>query len=267
MRRPRIAAFASAGAAVGLAVVLVSIMVASGSPVFWEHYGCVRGQLLASQYNWTPDMFWNAPYGGSVWGQVRSTGGGVFGTGQNGSVVVDFGQFEWNLSQVNRELVSGPGPNQLCPTYEVTRAAILAPWQQSGGGMEYLLGIGNTSDRGLSTQFNFSITGSAGLTSVVFHDAFVSANDGSVSTCDRAATDINLTSPGLDFQIPFQTASGRVLIDSIAYGVGLSSIPGFAMNFTYFFPADFGTWQIDNLTMGPSAPGSGLAFSYSPCIH
>lgn len=265
MRKPRAVAFATAGVAVGIAAVLVSLMVSSGSPVFWEHYGCVRGTLLASQYNWTPDLFWNAPYAGAVFAEVRSTDGGAGGWGYNGSVSVDFGQFEWNLSLVNRVLESGPGPNQDCPTYEVSRAPIPAPWQVSGGGGEYLLGPGNTSDIGVPTQFNFSISGSAGLTSVIYHDAFVSANDRSVSTCGRGETEINLTSPGIDFQIPFRTASGRVLVDSTAYDVGLTSLPGFAMNFTYFFPAAFGTWQIDNLTMGPNAPGSGLAFSYSPC--
>lgn len=266
MRKSRSAVFATAGATLGIVIVLVLITVANGSPVFWEHYGCVRGKLLASQYNWTPDLIWNAPYGGAVFAEVQAAGGGAGGWGYNGSVGVDFGQFEWNLSLVNRVLVSGPGPNEDCPTYDVTRAPNLAPWQQSGGGGEYLLGAGNLSDRGVPTQFNITITGGPGLTSVIFTDAFESINDQSVSTCGRGAKEVNVTSPGLDFQIPFQTTSGRVLIDSTAYGVGRSSIPGFEMNFTYFFPADFGTWQIDNLTIGPNAPGSGLAFSYLTCI-
>lgn len=184
----------------------------------------------------------------------------------NGTVAVDFFQLEWNLSPISRVLVSGPGPSPQCPTYEVTGVPGVAPWQQSSGcGGCQQLGPGNESDAGVPTQFNMSLVGGSGLTSVIFHDAFVSANDGRVSTCGRGASEINVTSRNLDFQIPFQTANGRVLIDSTAYGLGPTSGPGFVMNFTYSFPADFGTWQIDNLTMGPNASGSGLAFSYAPC--
>lgn len=264
MPKPRRAFLATAGAAIGIVVVLVSISVVDGSPVFWEHYGCVRGELLASQYNWTPVALTNAPYGGAVFSHVANAYGGVEGGFYNGSVLVDFFQLEWNLSSVDRVLVSGPGPRQHCPTYDVTGAHGFAPWAQSSGGGIFLLGPGNTSDVGVPTQFNFS-AGGEGLTSVIFHDAFVAPNDASVSTCGRGAAEVNVSSRHLDVQIPFQTAHGRVLIDATAYGLGVYSAPGFVSNFTYSFPADFGTWQVDNLTLGPNASGSGLAFSYAPC--
>jgi hypothetical protein len=242
------------------------MMAMSGSPVFWEHYACVRGNLIASQYNWTPELFENAPYGGSVYARAYTVSGGEGGSSLNGTVALFFGQQQLNLSSVDRVLESGPGPNAQCPTYEVTRSPNLAPWQQSGGcGGCQLLGPGNRSDTGVPTQFNISISGPVGITSVIFHDAFVQDNNGEVSTCGRAGTEINLTSTNLDFQIPFITPNGRIVIDSTAYNVGPSLITGFGMNFTYSFPPDFGNWQIDNLTMGPNAPGSGLAFSYSPC--
>jgi hypothetical protein len=266
MRRPASPTFAAAGAAVGVAVVLVSIMATSGSVVFWEHYACVPGNLLASQYNWTPQLFENAPYGGSVFAQAYSDEGSDIGLVFNGTVALFFAQQQWNLSSVDRVLESGQGPSTQCPTYEVTQSPNLAPWQQSSGcgGCE-LLGPGNTSDASVPTQFNVSVAGTVGLTSVIFHDAFVQDNDGTVSTCGRAGTEINLTSTNLDFQIPFITPNGRIIVDSAGYNIWPNSIPGFGMNFTYSFPADFGTWQIDNLTLGPGAPGSGLAFLYSPC--
>lgn len=98
MRKPRRATFGMAGIAAGVAIVLVSISVANGSPIFWEHYGCVRGKLLASQYNWTPDFFWNAPYGGSVYGDIHygktdPTSGSLAARFFNGSVGVDFRQY------------------------------------------------------------------------------------------------------------------------------------------------------------------------------
>lgn len=268
MRKPRAVALATAGAAAGVAIVLVSLAVANGSPVFWEHYGCARGQLLASQFNWTPDLFWNAPYGGMVYAQAYSVYGSAGGWDRNGGEVsVDFGQHQWNLTSVDRVLQSGPGPSQLCPAYEVTWAPNLAPWQQSGGctGCQ-LLGPGNVSDAGVPMQFNMSIWGPGpGITSLIFHDAYVTDNDGVVSTCGRGATEINLTTTHLNLQIPFLTHNGIMLVDTAAYDVGPASLPGFGENFTYFFPASFGTWAIDNLSMGPNAPGSGLAFSYSPC--
>jgi hypothetical protein len=254
--------------AVGLAVVLVALAVANGTPTFWEHYGCERGQLLASQFNWTPDLFWNAPFGGTVYAQAISNSGGMAGWDtKGGEVSLVFGQQQWNLTSVNRVLESGPGPSPHCPAYEVTSAPNLAPWQQSGGcGGCLLLGPGNVSDAGVPTQFNISIWGPGpGITSVIFHDAYVTDNNGVISTCGRGATEINLTTTHLDLQIPFVTQKGIVLIDSTQYAVGPASLAGFAENFTYFFPANFGNWAIDNLTMGPDAPGSGLAFSYSPC--
>ncbi|MGC2034334.1 MAG: hypothetical protein WA761_02675 [Thermoplasmata archaeon] len=38
----------------------------------------------------------------------------------------------------------------------------------------------------------------------------------------------------------------------------------FTEQYTYTFPANFGTWQVDNLS-APGGPGGGWAFSYSPC--
>ncbi len=258
---------AAAGASVGIAVVLVSAMITSGSPVFWEHYGCVQGQLIASEYNWTPQLFENAPYGGTVYAVAHFPGGSEGGPSQNGTASIIFWQTEYNLSAVNRVLETGAGPSHQCPAYEVSPGHNgLAPWQQSSGCLGcQLLGPGNESDAGIPTQFNISITGGPGLTSVIFHDAYVSDNDGNVSTCGRGSTEINVTSTHLDFQIPFSTARGTILINSTMYGIGESYFSGFEWNFTYSFPANFGTWQIDNLTIGPNAPGSGLAFSFLPC--
>jgi hypothetical protein len=268
MRKPRALVFLTAGAATGVALLLVSIMVANGSAVFWEHYGCVPGTELASQHNWTPDLFWNAPYGGTVFAREYEYGGAQYGWNTNGGEVqVAFEQLQWNLTSVDRVLQSGPGPSQQCPSYEVTWAPNLAPWEQySGCSGCVLLGSGNVSDSGVPSQFNMSLglTG-PGLTSVIFHDSYVRDNDGAVSTCGRGPTEINLTTTVFDFQIPFVTRNGIVVVDSNAYHFGPTSLFGYGENFTYFFPANFGTWEIDNLTMGPDAPGSGLAFSYSPC--
>ena len=243
-------------------------MVTNGSPVFWEHYACVPGPQLASQFNWTTDLFWNAPYGGSVYARAYSGYGSAGGMeSRGGEVSMEFGQHQYNLTSVSRVLESGLGPSPQCPSYEVTSAPNLAPWQQSGGCVGcQLLGPGNMSDAGVPTQFNMSVWGPGpGITSVIFHDAYVTDNDGEVSTCGRGATEINLTSTSIDYQIPFVSHAGVILIDSIAYGLPPASSPGWGENFTYFFPADFGIWQIDNLTMGPNASGFGLAFSYSPC--
>jgi len=38
----------------------------------------------------------------------------------------------------------------------------------------------------------------------------------------------------------------------------------FTEQYHYSFPANFGTWQVDNLS-APGGSGGGWAFSYSPC--
>ena len=270
-RRGRASAVSAMAGAV-LAFVLVSTAMASPAPLPWEHYTCVRGSLVTTQYNWTPRAIVNSPFGG--WGN-DSWGYEVGGRGQdlsqNGEATMVFDMLEWNLSTVNRELVSGLGQSEACPMYEVNPFPNLPPWQQSSGCFGCrILGPGNTTDASEATQFNVSLwggTGSAGATSVIFHNEFVTSNAPSVSTCGGPAQQHNLTIAGFTFQLPFRTSHGELIFnESVTQENVLSPtlVGDYSEQFGYWFPADCGTWQIDNLS-APGGPGGGWAFSYSPC--
>jgi hypothetical protein len=60
----------------------------------------------------------------------------------------------------------------------------------------------------------------------------------------------------LSIEVPF-TLNGSTYTAS-------ATIVG-TFNYTYSFPANFGTWSIDDLNTGASAPGGGWAFSFAPC--
>jgi hypothetical protein len=270
-RRRRVSITAVAGGVV-ISIVLVAMTLASPSPVPWEHYTCVRGTQLASEYNWTPEEISNSPFGG--WGNATfgvTPGGGGGGPNHNGAATMFFGMDEWNLSMVNRVLVSGLGPSESCPTYEIDSYPNLPAWQQSGGcGGCTVLGPGNTSDASEPSQFNISIwggPGSVGATSVIFHNGFVLPNEPSVSTCGGPAQQHNMTSTMLTFQVPFSTPHGELTFNESVYTSDTQApIPSgsYWEDFAYWFPSNFGMWQIDNLS-APGGPGGGWAFSYSPC--
>ncbi|MGA7861562.1 MAG: hypothetical protein WCB19_06860 [Thermoplasmata archaeon] len=269
MRASRRLNMGSAAFGIGVVVGLLLLAGTTGSPLPGTHFACERGKLLASQYSWTPDMFWNAPYGGSVYGQVENSRGEDAGGAHNGEVAVAFGMIEWNLSSVNRVLVAGLGSSPGCPTYLAEGTPNLPPWQQSGGcvGCD-LLGPGNESDASEPSSFNVSLwtsVGSMGATSTTFHEGFTEDNGGIVSTCGGPARELNVTSKDVHFQVPFRVPHGTVIFNASVYNLAFISQWGYTANFTYFFPADFGTWEVDNLTLGSDAPGGGLSFAYSAC--
>ena len=63
----RIATGIGIGTAVGILVALTTL--AAPSPIPWEHYVCVPGDVIATQYNWTPSGLLDSPYGGWGFGQ------------------------------------------------------------------------------------------------------------------------------------------------------------------------------------------------------
>ncbi len=91
--------------------------------------------------------------------------------------------------------------------------------------------------------------------SPTFHNGFELPNSPPIDTCGGAGVDRVVTSSylrlsfgvsvsGLNFTLPF-------------------TLP-FVQTFAYAFPADFGVWQIDNLS-AQNGPGGGWAFSYAAC--
>ena len=101
-------------------------------------------------------------------------------------------------------------------------------------------GIGSASNFSDSGETNLSqFTGSSPL---YFDNAFSAANAVSVSTCGGPAESLPGKSQSVTAWVPF-SIYGRVTTLPL-------TLP-FPQVFRYSFPADFGTWQVDNL----SAPG------------
>jgi hypothetical protein len=256
-----------AAAGVGIGIVLV-LLLATSSPMPGEHYACVRGSLAATEYNWTPEVILNSPFGGEGVMTYQDPLGAGGGPAQNGISTVTFDMVEWNLTNVDRTLVLGIAPSApSCPSYDVTSSRHSPPWQTAGGcaGCE-ILGYGNVTDAVEPTQFNLSLAGSAGVTSVIFHNEFTAQNDGIVSTCGGPFQELSTTASNLAFQVPFSTPHGELRFNETVYTAFGFPSGSYSANFTYAFAADFGTWKIDNLSLGPNAPGGGLAFSFAPCV-
>jgi hypothetical protein len=77
-----------------------------------------------------------------------------------------------------------------------------------------------------------------------------------VSTCGSSTASLWVTSHYLTLWYRFSTGQGSATVSFTA--------PESGAGFHYSFPADFGMWQVDNLS-SPGGPGGGWAFSYAPC--
>jgi hypothetical protein len=254
------------GIVVAVGVVSATLVV----PYYHGHYTCVRGTLVKSQFNWTPDLLMNSPFGGkgvdsySLPPVGAQSGGGTQFNGTSSSVIWPS---LWNLSTVQRVLVNGAGADAQCPQYEV----------DEGSAFSYLSGlpfggcagcpitvVNNTTDRGEASQVSYNSTNGGPRTwSVIWDNAFTVDNQGQISTCGAGARWANLTTHNFTFEVSFSTAKGTLdFNESIYSAYGVSPPPwNYTASFSYWFPANFGTWQLDNLS-APGGPGGGWAFNF-----
>ncbi|MGD0258149.1 MAG: hypothetical protein ABSB90_09785 [Thermoplasmata archaeon] len=128
---------------------------------------------------------------------------------------------------------------------------ILAPGSYAELGGE-ILGPNNTSDFDEPTAADLP-TGPSNLT---FNNSFFAVNSEEITTCRGPAHWLSpIHSQGLDVWFPLN------------YGGRTYNVPytlPFAESYHYWVPANFGTWQVDNLSAA-GGPGGGWAFSWSPC--
>lgn len=259
-------------------VVTVSILVvgclvaasvfASWAPLF--HSACSRrGSAATIENMFIPAVLVNAPYGGQAWGNgtVPSTFPGAWnGAPPPGVYAVAFGigaingqaqgaYFSVNLSvtHVSNATLLGPGPSEHCTdSMVVTLEPPLTHALASG----YIMGENNTSD--VSEPNIAGLPG--GLASpikhVLFNNSFSAANQKEVSTCGTASISLPLVSVSI-LRVLFQIQVGNL-------NYTLPYVLPIEQTFHYTFPADFGSWEVDNLS-ARGGPGGGWAFSYSPC--
>jgi hypothetical protein len=251
---------------VGLLAILVGALLVPTWAGDWApivHWSCASSGEVASQVVWIPLILLNAPYGGYVSGNatvVMGVIGNDSGLGYadgtestNGSVSGLFVHVLANASKNSNDIVWGSGSNARC-SHEFTVATSVYFGGPSGEVYSGILGnSGNVSDSQEPHAYNFSAN--SGDSTAYFDNGFSRANVESVSTCDTGGNWVAVDSTGLSMWLSLPI-DGKI--------TAVNYLLPFPQAFHYYFPPNFGSWQIDNLS-APGGPGGGWAFSYSPC--
>lgn len=244
------------GSVIGL-IVVVTTLTTSGVAVL-SHTVCATGSMLANQNFWTPFDLTNSPYRGStIWGASFDVWG-LYGPGHvvlrngnlsNGNLSTGFFETQnWSVFGQSNQTAWGPGVSSPCKSGYIVGLAHSGLEVASDG--PPLQGPGNTSNAHEPTTYSPD-----GRPAATFSNGFVAPNMPSISTCGRPSLALNISSTSFEATISVDISQHLVPITF--------SIESFE-NFTYHFPANGGTWEIDNLS-APNGPGGGWAFSHSPC--
>jgi hypothetical protein len=264
---------------VGIVVIVVIIgLVAPTAFATWApllHWTCEATAVTNSGTFFLPLALVNSPYGGGgfvnstypsqavgfppSWAAYQMEGGGE----SNGSI---WGAFVWDtvaVSTLSNASVFGPGTNNRCVA-QFSISFHIVPAAQGGGGYGGEIfnvpwgpdfGTGAMSDIGEPLLFNFST--SPGNSTSVFRQGFYGENEAPITTCNGPSQSISAVVNGVTTWVSFSW-NGR------SYTV--PAVLPLTEDFHFVFPADFGTWEVDNLS-APGGPGGGWAFSYSPCSY
>jgi hypothetical protein len=244
---------------IALAVVvglLVPTVIGGWAPVL--HWTCQRGAQVLNRSARIPAQLLNSPFGGWVWGNVTTPPGLIErGTGisdilgssyYNGGVVWNGFQANVSVFTLSNQTAWGPGDSTRCS--EPFEVDLIASGNISTG--IALVLPGNVSDQHEPTVL---FPGYPNILS--FQNGFSTPNMANVSTCGGPA-----------WSSPRVVSSDLTLWANFSIGtqnhVQPFLVPLVTSVFHYWFPANFGTWQVDNLS-APGGPGGGWAFSYSPC--
>lgn len=260
------------GVVVALGIMTPTLLV----PYYSGHYVCVSGPQIDSQFNWTPAFLINSPYGG--WGNATwhtDLPGGLSGplwTTFNGGAAADIEIGFWNLSMVSRVHVDGAGASSPCPAYTL-RYSHTGDFPTGGlpfGGCSGcpILGENNTTDQGEPTHLTYpTMTGGGVTTSVTFANGFTEDNYGTISTCGGPGLNKSVLIHNLWFQVPVLTPAGLEVFNESVYSMFVPGYPpnSYSAEYWYWFPPNFGSWAVDNLSASGS-PTGGWAFDYlGPC--
>jgi hypothetical protein len=252
--------FAVVLAAAVIALLIPSIL-AGWAPLV--HWTCSE-QEMSREVTWIPVVLINSPFGGYASGNGSLPAGylgpktilpSASGTdAYNGNVSGVLYEVWGNVSRDTNEMAWGPGANVRCSQAYTVRLGGLnsqPPSSYSGG----LFGPGLQSDLGEPHEYNFS-TQPSGST-VYFSNGFVERNSANISTCGKTAQSLSIPLHKIDVTIAIPPSSGS------NYPPQPLVLP-LDQSYHYVFPANFGTWQVDNLSAA-GGPGGGWAFSYSQC--
>jgi hypothetical protein len=236
--------------AAAAALLFVPTVVASPwAPVI--HWGCQRGGLVGSGEYEVPLVVANSPYGGMVW----ANGTGLTPTtvtASNGAAVGGFVAYHLELFRTRNLSLPGPGVNHVCLARFQLVLQGVAPAPVA---LVALLAPGSVSDRGEPG----SVPVSSGLPypSLGFVSGYTSATGGSLTTCGSSSPrSLSVASIHLAVSVTLSVYGRPVTVTA--------SIVDPA-TFHYWFPANFGTWSVDQLSGALGTPGGGDAFAFVPC--
>jgi hypothetical protein len=246
------------GIAVGVTIVLAAALAGGGG--LFSHVECNKQQAVGTALFWTPYALSNAPYGGSSSYAANFTLFDLFGLEHvvlkdglvsRGNISAGYFQTEnWTVYPQANSSVPGPGMDQPCTSKFGAEQAPTDFSVSVDGGI--LQGSGNTSNANQPTSFSYGEPNR----SAVFSNGFASANAPSISTCGTSAKSLNFSSSSFDISLTIPGSTGLVSVVAV-----VSSY----QNFTYNFPANGGSWLVDDLQENSGLRGPGLAFSWQAC--
>jgi hypothetical protein len=240
-----------------VAVLLLPTVLGGWAPLV--HYACSpQSSPAETLFAWVPGIMLNSPYGGEAFGNATVPPGPLSASGlgttfnlgvANGSSAWSGFRAEINITYESNTTMWGPGQDAWC-------GAPFAVSIQYVGGLVLggpLLGKGNVSDTEEPTSLNhWTQPGDVNLT---VSNGFTFGNTASISTCGGGSKSNVTASMQFDVWIPVSSSGPSY---PLPYPLGIRE------TFHYVFPADLGTWKVDNLAAS-GGPGGGWAFSYTPC--
>jgi hypothetical protein len=227
-------------AAVGIVVLFALTAAAGWLPL--PHWTCQQGPVETSETVWVPVLLLNAPFGGSGSGNSSVLGTQV----TNGNATGIFMESDLNISTQQNTTVWAEGQNARCS----------GGWLFSYATANAYAGIGlETSGKASNTGETNTSNLTSGTPPIHFDNDFATSNAPNVTTCGLSGERIPVESSWLTIKLPI-TVGGHEALVPWTFSLEQS--------FSYWFPANFGVWQVDNLS-APGGPGGGWAFSYSSC--
>ena len=253
-----------------VAGLVVFSLMGTWAPLF--HWTCTNQTQLAHEANaFVPVVLVNSPYGGSAsgngsmawnfpgaWNGAPPPPGNVFRIGwgtsaSNGTTVGAFYTVNVSLYRVADVVQWGAGSNNRC-TGQV-RIELQAP-SIYGVTSAFVPTPSNLSDMGEATNVTIYTAQAVARTTPTFDNSFNASNRENISTCGAAPLVLPVITSSLTVFFRFSVVGQTY---SVPY------VLPFLESFNYSFPANFGTWQIDDLSV-PGGPGGGWAFNYvGPC--
>jgi hypothetical protein len=249
--------------ALAVCVLLLLPVLTAWGPLF--HWECETKGRIYSQHMMIPAVLVNSPFGGNATGDgymapdfpggpgYPNRSGGYGEVDVNGSAGGPFFSVNLSLCRESSTVVLGPGYDSKCPS--IYAVGFEQSWNSFRGVTgATLLGRGNTSDANEPTTVSFAAFAGSPLTPS-WNNSFFRGTQSPLSTCGKGASSVHVVESGLPVMVTFDPSGLRISVPV--------TLP-FQLLFNYWFPPDFGTWQIDNLS-APGGPGGGWAFSYTPC--